>query len=308
MQVKYLKEQLILQIPPHWTIRQLKQTLQSKTAIHPDRQKLMAANKKFDDTTTIGSMGLKGPPYCFMLVGTPDHKMVVTAEVVDVFDDFELDYWPDEGEIQDKLQREESLRNAIATTQINLISPIQPTKKLLVLDLDQTLFDFSGRRQTQTLSETMRPGLVEFLTNVYKFYNIAIWSATAWTWLEIKLIEFDLLPNNNFQFTFVLDKSSMFSVKSLRNGKMITHSVKPLAIIWSKLPQFNETNTLHVDDLSRNFVFNPKSGIKISPFKYSPETARADRELFYLQKYLCAIANVPDVTKLDHSKWKDYKL
>jgi len=84
------------------------------------------------------------------------------------------------------------------------------------------------------------------------------------------------------------------------------HTVKPLALIWSKLPQFSERNTIHIDDLSRNFVFNPKSGLKIKPFKYSPETLQTDRELSILQEYLRGISSIHDLTVLDHTKWKEY--
>ena len=40
------------------------------------------------------------------------------------------------------------------------------------------------------------------------------------------------------------------------------HQVKPLQIIWSKFPQWSARNTLHLDDLSRNFALNPSCGVK----------------------------------------------
>jgi len=59
----------------------------------------------------------------------------------------------------------------------------------------------------------------------------------------------------------VLDKESMFKVKSYRKEKarVLEHEVKPLQLIWSLLPQYNHTNTLHIDDLGRNFAMNPKN-------------------------------------------------
>lgn len=53
----------------------------------------------------------------------------------------------------------------------------------------------------------------------------------------------------------------MFQVFSTRDGKQFTHSVKPLQIIWNHFPQYGPQNTVHVDDLSRNFALNPKEGI-----------------------------------------------
>lgn len=44
--------------------------------------------------------------------------------------------------------------------------------------------------------------------------------------------------------------------------------VKALEVIWRKFPEYwSPANTLHIDDLSRNFAFNPKNGIKVSPYK-----------------------------------------
>ena len=42
--------------------------------------------------------------------------------------------------------------------------------------------------------------------------------------------------------------------------------MKPLHIIWSKFPSWSRTNTLAVDDLERNFVMNPESGIVVDGF------------------------------------------
>jgi len=205
-------------------------------------------------------------------------------------------------------QRQLLLQKAIAETTINVMNPFDPKKKLLVLDLDNTLFDFSGRRKTMSLADTMRPGLVEFLGKVFQFYNIVIWSATDWKWLEIKLIEFGLIPHPHFCFCFVLDKSCMFTVKSKRKGVMVEHTVKALGIIWSKYPQFHSKNTIHVDDLSRNFAMNAQNGIKIKGFKYSPETVQTDRELYYLSAYLSAVASSEDLSAVDHSKWRQSPL
>lgn len=57
-----------------------------------------------------------------------------------------------------------------------------------------------------------------------------------------------------YTFFSVLDKSSMFKVS--------TGYVKPLHIIWSKCPdKWDRKNTIHIDDLDRNFLLNLKSGL-----------------------------------------------
>jgi hypothetical protein len=46
----------------------------------------------------------------------------------------------------------------------------------------------------------------------------------------------------------------------------LCHQVKPLQIIWSKFPQWSCANTVHLDDLSRNFALNPGCGLKVGHY------------------------------------------
>ena len=82
-----------------------------------------------------------------------------------------------------------------------------------------------------------------------------------------------------FQFNFrlslifyihgVQDKSTMFTVRQ--------QYVKPLEIIWAKCASlgWGPHNTVHVDDLERNFELNKQSGVLISPFHLKPFTVHA---------------------------------
>ena len=67
----------------------------------------------------------------------------------------------------------------------------------------------------------------------------------------------------------------------------------------------NARNTLHVDDLSRNFVLNMSNGIKIPAFKdvTTSPAARSDRELERLARYLLHVASAEDVSVLNHKVW-----
>jgi hypothetical protein len=81
------------------------------------------------------------------------------------------------------------------------------------------------------------------------------------------MTEMGMLNNSQFSICFALDKTSMFSVG--KSGK-----VKPLHLIWAKYPHlWGKHNTIHVDDLERNFVLNKSSGIVIRPFN-RPEKQR----------------------------------
>lgn len=79
----------------------------------------------------------------------------------------------------------------------------------------------------------------------------------------------------------------MFSVYSERKGQSFRHEVKALGIIWSKFPKFySAANTLHVDDLGRNFAMNPKNGIKVHAYRdaLSRDNVSSDIELLYVAR------------------------
>jgi ubiquitin-like domain-containing CTD phosphatase 1 len=99
----------------------------------------------------------------------------------------------------------------------------------------------------------------------------------------------------------------MFKVtSSKRDGASITHSVKPLQLIWTKFPQWGPHNTVHVDDLSRNFALNLTSGLKVSPYHRKKSSARRDSELLSLARYLEDLAlSGRNFDKVDFSRWPD---
>ena len=84
----------------------------------------------------------------------------------------------------------------------------------------------------------------------------------------------------------------------------IQHAVKPLQLIWTHVPTTGPQNTVHVDDLSRNFALNPRNGIKIRG--YSMDDRDQDCELLWLAQYLLDIADCPDISAIAHDKWKSF--
>jgi ubiquitin-like domain-containing CTD phosphatase 1 len=70
---------------------------------------------------------------------------------------------------------------------INMIHQPRAGKKLLVLDLDYTLFDMKS--SAANFEQLKRPFTDMFLRAMYQYYDIVIWSQTSWKWLEIKLTE-----------------------------------------------------------------------------------------------------------------------
>ncbi|KDN45936.1 HAD-superfamily subfamily IIID h protein [Tilletiaria anomala UBC 951] len=185
-----------------------------------------------------------------------------------------------------------------------LITPPRPGKKLLVLDLDYTLVDTDRLLHSPgPAMESARPGMHDFLATVYPYYDLVCWSQTSWRWVDAKLTELHMLSDPRYKLSWVLDKTTMPSVET--KGKK--HHVKPLELIWRRFgpEQYSPKNTLHIDDLSKNFAMNPGNGLKIKPYKNSPHM---DSELVAIGKYCLQLAHpsVEDFTKIDHRSWKHF--
>ncbi|CEH17310.1 TFIIF-interacting CTD phosphatase, including NLI-interacting factor (involved in RNA polymerase II regulation) [Ceraceosorus bombacis] len=182
-------------------------------------------------------------------------------------------------------------------------APIHPPRTglsggLLVLDLDWTIADTHKLMDPQCpVALAARPGLHEFLAAVYPYYDIAVWSQTSWRFLEMKLTELGCFEDSRYQITFILDRSSMPAVHVREATKK---EVKPLDVIWNRFPEvYGAHNTVHVDDLGRNFIMNPLNGIVIRPY-YSD--APLDDELASLARYCLQLAN-PSVTDVRNRGW-----
>ncbi|EKX46899.1 hypothetical protein GUITHDRAFT_107254 [Guillardia theta CCMP2712] len=278
-----------LDVHKEYTVGQVRKMLQMLTCVQPKRQKIIGLGKKsnLEDDVTLESLQLKNP-HSFMMVGCADEDVMLDQSQIDamplVVNDLDWNYDPSEYEemIAD-VENRQKLQDTIKNVDISVINQPRRDKKLLVLDLDHTLLHFKNKRTYK------RPFCFEFLKAVYPFYDIVVWSQTSWKWLEIKLIELDIFTSTDFFISFVLDHSAMFTVRSKRrkgkDGKLWEHQVKALEIIWQKFPEYySARNTVHVDDLSRNFALNPNQGLKISKFeKTSADPNVEDTELQVLQ-------------------------
>ena len=61
----------------------------------------------------------------------------------------------------------------------------RPGKRLLVLDIDYTIFDH--RSTAESAMELARPHLHTFLQRAYVDYDLVFWSATSMRWIVLKL-------------------------------------------------------------------------------------------------------------------------
>lgn len=124
-------------------------------------------------------------------------------------------------------------------------------------------------------------------------------------WIVEKMKLLGVATNPNYKCWFYLDSNAMITVHCSKRGIV---EVKPLGVIWGKYPQYNSKNTIMFDDIRRNFMMNPKSGLRIRPFAQAHLNRDKDRELLKLKRYLRKIAeNCEDFNELNHRKWETYK-
>ncbi|XP_026038641.1 ubiquitin-like domain-containing CTD phosphatase 1 isoform X2 [Maylandia zebra] len=251
----------------------------------------------------LGSLKLK-PNTKIMMMGTREESLedvlAPPPENDDVVNDFDI-----EEEVIEVENREENLAKIarrVKEYKVEELNPPREGKRLLVLDVDYTLFDHKSCAETG--QELMRPYLHEFLTSAYEDYDIVIWSATSMKWIDAKMKELGVTDNPNYKITFMLDSGAMITVHTPKRGVV---EVKPLGVIWGKYGEFyNRKNTIMFDDIGRNFLMNPQNGLKIRPFMKAHLNRERDRELYKLSQYLKEIAKLDDFSGLNHKHWERY--
>ena len=300
------KEYEIPDIQQEDTVLSLKERIHKETGVLPERQKLL--NLKFkgkaaQNEDLIGKLGLR-PGFKLMLMGSREEDIAEVShapkDMPDVVND--LDIEEEEVEIENAEVYLSKIQKRIDHYIIVELNPLREGKKLLVLDIDYTLFDH--RSTAETGVELMRPYLHEFLMQAYKEYDIVIWSATSMRWINEKMKLLGVSTHPHYKIAFHLDSLAMISVHTPKYGLV---GVKPLGIIWGKYKQFSAKNTIMFDDIRRNFIMNPQSGLRIKPFRHAHITRSKDRELLKLSEYLRLIAKVDDFQTLNHRKWEEYK-
>lgn len=141
-------------------------------------------------------------------------------------------------------------------------------------------------------------------------------------WIIEKMKLLGVHNNENYKIMLYLDSSAMitgklevklqcayqcFKFSTVHCPKRGVVEVKPLLVVWGKFKQYSSRNSIMFDDIRRNFLMNPKSGLRIKPFSQCHLNRDKDKELLKLATYLKNIAeNCDDFNKLNHKKWESY--
>ncbi|GAB4847841.1 hypothetical protein Ancab_026901 [Ancistrocladus abbreviatus] len=303
--VKWSGKEYTVRVCGDDTIGELKRRICEVTNVLPKRQKLLypkiVGSKLSDDSSILSQLPLKSSLKMTMIGTVEDEIIVDQVDSPEIVDDFEIGQ--DEAvDIKDREVNKLKLRRRINHYKIKVRNPCRKGKKLLVLDIDYTLFDH--RSPAENPLELMRPYLHEFLSAAYAEYDIMIWSATSMKWVELKMGQLGVLSNPNYKIIALLDHLAMISVHSESRG---TFDCKPLGLIWAQFPEFYDSkNTIMFDDLRRNFVMNPQNGLTIKPFRKAHSNRNSDQELVKLTQYLLAIAELDDLSTINHGNWELY--
>lgn len=265
-------------------------------------ESFFSPDKASKDEEILRNLGMK-PGFKLVLMGSREEDIAKACHAPKDLPDVINDFKTEEEEIEI-----ENIKTCLFQIQCKIdyyrfveLNPFREGKKLLVLDIDYTIFDHKSTAGSGV--ELMRPFLHQFLTLAYLNYDIVIWSATSMKWINEKMKVLGVSNNPYYKIAFYLDSNAMINVYTSKHG---TITVKPLAIIWGKYKQFSAKNTIMFDDIRRNFIMNPQSGLKIKPFRHAHITRKKDKELLRLSQYLKLIAKVDDFQTLNHRKWQEY--
>ena len=122
----------------------------------------------------LGSLALKDN-FKLMMMGSLETEIAETQSkpenLPEVINDFDIE--EEEVALQDKEIYLEKIAKRVRDYEVKILNPSRENKKLLVLDIDYTLFDH--RSVAEAGWELRRPYLHEFLETAYQDYDIAIW-------------------------------------------------------------------------------------------------------------------------------------
>ncbi|KAJ2557943.1 hypothetical protein EV175_001047 [Coemansia sp. RSA 1933] len=323
-------ERYTLRVSRHATVLSVKVLIEELTTVDAMNQKLLGLVKgrlpKDNDTLTSLQVAsgvkvrLVGTPAANRLQPPPPQKQAaqsgeeeddltegdVTGKTAIPDDDDDL---PGNRVVTVTEDCAKRLRDIARVMDVPIINSPRAGRKLVVLDLDYTILDCTST--TGNAVEMARPGLHEFLTAVYPHYDIIVWSQTKWFYVESKMTILGMLTHPRYKLVAALDISLMLVVDMRYRGEKVRRQIKPLELIWKRFPEYyGPHNTIHIDDLERNFALNWQNGLKIKPFRQEGwrrgSNVDIDTELYKLADYLVKISRLSTLEELDHTRWQDY--
>lgn len=173
---------------------------------------------------------------------------------------------------------------------------------LLVIDLDSTLIYASETEIHKTFDYKvfqffvyLRPFFFQFLKSVSGCFSLALWSAGSDKYVQ-NIFEKVFPQEICFDFIWARSRCDFegYSEEFLSENDLYSKNLNVL-----KRFGYDMERVLILDDSPSICLKNKKNSIHIQPFLGSD----ADKELFYLNKYLLKISKEKNVMELDTSSW-----
>lgn len=177
------------------------------------------------------------------------------------------------------------------------------SKKInFILDLDQTIisgepteeynFEKNKKKASKFRFETMenyyiifeRPYLQQFLTFLFKNFNVSIWTAASKEYALFIIDKIIVAGNKDRKIDYIFFSYHCGISKKIKRG-----SSKELSILWTyyKLPKYNQDNTVILDDYVEDVYKNQKQNcIVAKPFEFKDDNSHKDKFLKDLQNKL----------------------
>ena len=235
VRIRFQKVDLEFSACAETTVADLRAYLHQHTNVAPSKQKLVGLPPAVADDALLTSVKLKPR---LMLIGTPDavleaaaseHTEAIKAQAT-IADDLDLDI-----ELATPAHTNElylaKVDRRVREYKPRMLGEARTGSKLLVLDVDYTLFDH--RSPAESAAELGRPFLHEFLSLAYEHnFDIIIWSATSMSWIELKMRDLGLASSAHFSFYAYYDHGAMITLQDDKYGVL---DVKPLGSVWGQV-------------------------------------------------------------------------
>ncbi len=184
-------------------------------------------------------------------------------------------------------------------------------KKLLILDLDETLihtetfkeadyleegtFDFKFKINDYYYFTRKRPFLKEFIDYAFNNFEVAIWTAAERDYAKIILKESNI-DESKLEFFWTKERCTI----KLNYESQKHYGVKNLSKV-RRIGKWDLKDILIVDDIRETAENNYGNLINIKPFVYQSN----DTELLKLTSYLEKIKDEPDFRRVEKRGWSN---
>lgn len=146
-------------------------------------------------------------------------------------------------------------------------------RTLLILDLNGVLIDrryspkaFQSENATASRVGNFivwkRQGCERFLTMVFNHVDVAVWSSG--NSFNVAALTQNIFGERKKELVFVWDQSKCKSVEDPRGTSKKRVYLKNLSDVWKAFPQYDESNTLIVDDTALKMRNNPCKNVLLT--------------------------------------------